>query len=503
MKTKHILTALALPVMFAACTADDFEGVNALQQAERAKLSKDFVLTTVNGVESRYAFDGTKNEFAFEEGDLIGANIIDQFAPGVEDPADWPIIYSINPALPFKNIGKNQWKSDSELGIGNYLFTYPYSTKDNNRGAAKYELPRVMQYDSKNPWAAIEDNNKAVGAVVLKEGQTDAKVELKNLYTYPAVRINFDNGDDVKKVTKVILYSATGFAYKGGIDNVKVANMFKKGLADWKKANPTKEEAVYWASKQTSDFVIDAPVTEADDATATVIPSDYAELDVTPYLVTEMNESVKTNSNTNNKGVEVRLMMPSMAQFTTSDIVMYVVTDNGTYELFFNAGATSDLVFSDKTSDELKDGALARSTSYTLKTRNLSYTYDYAKSSAFENIVTTAEDWNALVAEYGDAKKFDGKTVDNNGVYNTLKLSILSDKFALTPDLKMPKVAVFEFSTPTSVEGAVALSNVWAGTVNVKKDAVLTTSAMPYRDLPLLLMKRFQLREYSQALPFP
>ena len=81
MKTKHILTALALPAMFAACTADDIEGLNngVQQQAERAKLSKDFVLNTNNEVESRYVVEGsTALDFIFEEGDLIGANLIDQ-----------------------------------------------------------------------------------------------------------------------------------------------------------------------------------------------------------------------------------------------------------------------------------------------------------------------------------------------------------------------------------------------------------------------------------------
>lgn len=478
MKTKHILTALALPALFAACTADEFEGVNALQQAERAKLSKDFVLVTDGGVESRYAFDGTESKFVFEEGDLIGANIIDNYDPNAtgfdkEDPTTWPIIYSVNPALPFKNVGQHQWKSDSELGVGNYLFTYPYSKKDNNRGAAKFELPRVMKYDSKNPYAAIEENNKAVAAVVLKAGETEAKADLKNLYAYPTVRVNFDNGDDVTKVTKVVLYSPTGFMYKGGIDNVKVARMFNKEVIqdeiDLSEIDAIEDEKTYWESKQTIDFIIEETIV-ADDA-ATVTPADYADIDKTPYLVTEMDEAVKTYANTNNKGVEVKLMLPSMADFETSDIIMYVVTDNGTYELKFKAGTNSDLVFSDKTPDELIKAALSRSTGYTLKTKNLSYHVDYAKSASLDNIVTTAEDWNKLVAEYGNASKFNGQ-----GSNQTLKVSVLSDEFALTSDLKMPKVAVFEIATEVSVEGAVTLSNVKAATVNVKDGATLTTS---------------------------
>ena len=84
MKTKHILTALALPAMFAACTAEDIVSENnALQQDARAKLSKDFVLDTNGEVESRYAVepDGAGLKFNYEEGDLIGANLIDKYEP--------------------------------------------------------------------------------------------------------------------------------------------------------------------------------------------------------------------------------------------------------------------------------------------------------------------------------------------------------------------------------------------------------------------------------------
>ena len=91
MKTKHILTALALPAMFAACTAEDIVSENnALQQDARAKLSKDFVLNINNGVESRYAVEGnTGLDFIFQEGDMVGANLIDAYDPNEKDPAKW------------------------------------------------------------------------------------------------------------------------------------------------------------------------------------------------------------------------------------------------------------------------------------------------------------------------------------------------------------------------------------------------------------------------------
>ena len=78
MKTKHILTALALPAMLAACTAEDIVSESSSVQMDRAKLSENFVLKVgVDGVESRYDANGGAPKF--ETGDKIGAALIDQY----------------------------------------------------------------------------------------------------------------------------------------------------------------------------------------------------------------------------------------------------------------------------------------------------------------------------------------------------------------------------------------------------------------------------------------
>ena len=469
MKTKHILTALALPVMFAACTADDIVSVNnGLQQAERAKLSKDFVLNVNNGVESRYAVvpEGAGLKFNFEEGDLIGANLIDVYDPSnyrgeewdAEDPKTWGLIESINPAQPFKNVGDDMWKSDNELGIGNYLFNYPFNKADNGRAAAKFELPIVQQYDSKNPNAFIEDNNKAVGTVVLYEGQTEAEVSLKNLYTYPKFVINFDNGVAVTKVTKIVLKDETNkFHFKGGIDNAAVVANFEGAEALKKDFEGTEEEmkeavAEYWAAKQTANFV--RAYNENDK---------YAASEKSDFIIIEMDEALKADNN-NNKSVSVRAMMPSVESFATSTIKMYIVTDNGTFSVALNSN--SDRLDLKNPESVATERALWRSKANTLKTINLTVAH---KDNGMGNIVTTAADWNKLVAEYGDEVK-------------DVPVSILSEKFALTSALKMPKKATFQINTNIAVEGNVTLSNVEVNntadeaTVIVKKDATLTTS---------------------------
>ena len=518
MKTKHILTALALPTMFAACTADDIVSENnAMQQAERAKLSKDFVLNTNNEIDSRYAVEGTTGlNFVFEEGDLIGANLIDAFAHRTqnadgtaftkawdkEDPATWEIVGYVAPALPFENVGDDTWKSAGQLGIGNYLFTNPYNPADMNRAAAKYELPIVIQYSSENPNAHIEAYNKAVAATVLRKDDVEANISLKNIYTYPKIRVNFDKNDEVTKVTKVILKRNGEFIYQGAFNHAAIVDMFdEEKIEAWleKTENKDKTVADYWAEQNTEDFVID---TQEEKAAA----ANYATVKTNPTIVYEMNEKVVSNS------FEVRLMLPSIESLldlegesdylpeTESDdetataaeeatlnpevIVMYICTDKGNYKYVLTDHTNYE--FKSTTLAAQKDKALWRNKSNTLtvKAGKLAVaSKDEIDGLLVANIVSTVADWNKLVDEYGDLKKYSaaykaemaaGKVDDAK----ELVVTIVGDEFALTSDLKMPEVAEFVIKSNVAVSGDVTLKNVKVeGTdvvVTVKEGSALT-----------------------------
>ena len=496
MKTKHILTALALPTVFAACTADDIVSENnAMQQAERAKLSKDFVLNVNNGVESRYAVEGsTSLNFAFEDGDLIGANLIDAYEAGYnfltpaendkftfdpEDPSTWMIVKAVAPALPFENVGGDTWKSAGELGVGNYLFTNPYNPEDKNRAAAKYELPIIVQYDSKNPNAHIEAYNKAVAATVLREGDKEASIALKNIFTYPKVRINFSKDLDVTKVTKIVLMKknqdAPEFIYKGALNHERIVEMFSpKSLEAAQKANKKLTEADYWAQFQTTEFIVDGE--EIGNY------GYFADIKTTPYFIYEMNEKVVSNS------IEVRFMLPSIEDFTApnedEEIMMYIFTDKGAYEMDFTSLASYK--FSSTTLVAKKKTAFARNMSNTLNTEPV-----YAEADIdflmTENVVSTVADWNNLVEKYGDLKRYSAEykeeqewssAQDYAGDAAELAVRIIGD-FVLTSDLKMPEVAEFVIKNNVAVAGDVTLKNIKVenGTLTVKKGATLTTDA--------------------------
>lgn len=465
MKTKHILTALALPALLAACNNDEFESMNFEQaQSERPLLSEDFVLKMgFEGADTRYAVEGDGSlDFKFTDGDQLGAAIIDEYKPDESDIAKWPVIYSLAGNNPFTyNANADEWKSATRLGIGHYLYVYPYSPEDNNRAAVSYSLPTIQElYQTEDGAvdlnAAIEKGNKAVYSNILDEDNQTLEASLKNLYAYPKFVINFDNGQNVTSVSKVVLEydNGEGFAVKGGFNHKDVAELFADPKTDWNKV-------------QTADLVID----DNDDPEA----ANYTTIDYSKYLIAKLpkNAKVQTNSVTNNKYIEVRFMMPSAKMtysgnaYTGGDyegkLNMYIYTNNGVYWI---NDVVNNIVFKDTTPAELKERVFARTTSFTL---NMSTLTSANKKEDNLNIVTNVEDWNNLVSAYGSFEKFTATA--------PLKVAVVGEDFTLNASAKMPSKAIFEITTEVKVEGEVTLSNVKVtNTVTVEEHATLTTS---------------------------
>lgn len=465
MKTKHILTALALPALLAACNNDEFESMNFEQaQSERPLLSEDFVLKMgFEGADTRYAVEGDGSlDFKFTDGDQLGAAIIDKYEYN-KPIEEWEVIYSLAGNNPFTyNANADEWKSATRLGIGHYLYVYPYSPEDNNRAAVSYSLPTIQElYQTEDGAvdlnAAIEKGNKAVYSNILDEDNQTLEASLKNLYAYPKFVINFDNGQNVTSVSKVVLEydNGEGFAVKGGFNHKDVADWFADPKTDWKEV-------------QTKDLIID----KDDDDFGTA--QNYTTIDYSKYLIAKLpkNAKVQTNSVTNNKYIEVRFMIPS-AKMTYSgtaytgdyakDLNMYIYTNNGVYQI---KDVFGNIVFKDTTPVEQKVRVFARTTSFTLNMKNLT---SANKVNDNLNIVTNVEDWNNLVSAYGSFEKFTATA--------PLKVAVVGEDFTLNASAKMPSKAIFEITTEVKVEGEVTLSNVKVtNTVTVEEGATLTTS---------------------------
>ena len=496
MRTRHILTALALPALFAACTADEFETVNQNTglQEERAKVAENFTLLT-SGIQTRYSVEGGAGiSFNFEKGDQIGAAIIDQYNPANPDePEKFNVIYSLAGNNPFEFQGNDEWTSNTQLGIGHYLFVYPYNKADNNRAAVAYELPVIQELgagaDGLN--AAIEKGNKAVAAAVLHEGEESVDISLKNLFTYPKLTINFDNGENVTTVSQIVLrsnYDEKDFIVKGGFNHKVLAAMFdpnednekylkKDYYDDWDK---TGEKYVDWENKKgtvnTYDFLIGTSGADVDaDSEDESLYVPFEDGLTSDYIIVKFPEGTKVQpaANTNNKYVEARIMMPSIADFTTltagvrgndgkwttdPTYTLYVYTDNGVYSTPFTKSSFS---FKETTSDEAIKTALQRNKSNTLTLKALT---SANKGEDAGTIVTTLADWNNLVAKFGKTKQ------DQNVI-------IVGDDFAFDATAKWPETCTFTINADVNVEGEVAIENVTVnGTINVEEGATLTVT---------------------------
>ena len=475
MKTTHLLTTWALSALFVACTADEFKVANPDNVSQdRAKVHPDFVLLTED-LQTRYAVEGGAGiSFDFEKGDQMGAVLIDEYEEGM-NPEDFNVTYNIQKGYCMDYQENGEWKPNAQLDAGHYLFVYPFNPEnkvDNQidyfgSNAVIYTFPSVqeMYYDRDRLHvlnAAIEKGNQAIGAAVLHEGEQTAEVGLKNLFTYPKMVIYFDSNEPVTSVSQIVLKAETAepFLVKGEFDHRVVSDMFAgnyngnlTGKDYWNEATQT----VDWDKVGTYDFLSGHIVDEASN-----------------YIVVKFAESARVGEDyvTKNKFVEARVMMPSIDNFgpeldnpaASTGIVMYVYTNNGVYRTPFQA---SSFDFKATTDKEMQQAALWRNRSNGLTLKPL--TADNKTENA-EILVTTQEEWNNLVAMYG-----------NSGVDQTV--AIVGNEFVFNEETQWPTNCRFHLTTDVSVEGNVEIKNVsmigWdpSGanlTVTVKEGATLT-----------------------------
>ena len=473
MRTKHILTAMVLPTLFAACTADDFETVNVAGDSQRPMLS-GVTLTTVDGADTRYAVEegAAGLKFNYENGDQIGAAIIDQFDENnPKDPSKWDIIASqggvCNPFTYDATAGT--WTTINSIGVGHYIFVYPYNSTNIQRYAVNYELPVIQELYTDEEGdvdlnAAIEKGNMAIYSTLLEEKDLNVEAYMRNMFAYPTFRINIDNGEKVSTVSQVVLEYASkdnkGFIVKSGLNHKAVYAYFSD--SDDETLNlcyDSDKKATDWEKVQTANLILDPETSDSKGYIAE--GGEYSQ-----YIIAKLPKGTEfqRDGNTDNKYVEVRFMIPgSLLEVTNNDVKgdyadalkMHIYTDNGIYTI---DNVYDAIDFSKTTDNATKERVFARNSSYTL-----TLSKEAVEAGDDNYIVTTADDWNNLVSEYGNSKNY---------VDTPLKVQVIGGDFAFGTDTEMPEVAIFEVTTPVSVKSDVTLSNVIVS--NDDKDNVLT-----------------------------
>ena len=458
MRTKHILTALAIPALFAACVADDFnEAVTGSDMAQRALLSENFKLN-FGGADTRFsAGEGNKLEFSYETGDKIGGAIIDEYDPnGKTQEEKFEVVPYVSTNHPFVRNAQGEWTIEHTMVEGNYLFYFPYNENNHARTAPVYSIPVMQDLSGKDgkfdPKAAVEKYSMGVGAQFLDKEDLSASLQLVNIFGYLHLNIVVDNHYPDGTVDKVVLQAPTGeeFTVAGQLSNRKISNLFKI----LEKDGQTKFDDELDNKLATTDFEI----LKADEETVEEYREDASFYDgemarTSSVIVGKAPEGTKlSNIGQGNKGFETYMVIPATKldreEATTpvnDDVTIYLYTVEG----------------------DIYSGKVDMYNFYATRNKTRNLTVEVAKTESVPYVVTSEADWNNNVAML---------TRNQNGA-KAAEFIIANNNFAITNNTKFPtNGAEIKVTGELKVAGNnVTIKNVIAEDVIVEEGAKLTT----------------------------
>lgn len=230
MKTKHLLIALALPSLFAACTAEEFENGNDTVALKNRTPLGDITLDFGGNADTRLGLgDNSFYAFNWVDGDDLGASLIDTRNGTDISGADADHITGYNltttPQTNYRyeyNAGK--WTSNAAMVEGNYVFYMPY-VENTNREATMAVLPTTQTlekrtidgkeaYTTYNNVLSQAKANGNIMAVAYKfltaqgennDGNKSINITFKQLYATPMFTISNYAQDKDGKLTDLTI----------------------------------------------------------------------------------------------------------------------------------------------------------------------------------------------------------------------------------------------------------------------------------------------------------
>lgn len=227
MRTKHLLTAIMLPALFAACTNDDFQTIEqGAQGTEGRKMVDNVTLNVTTSADTRLAY--VNGGYKFEEGDEIGACLMDLVnMTEYQNQATYPMWHQwftltdyIHTNYKFTRDGKGNWTTGAKMTEGNYFFVMPYNANYGYRSTYKFDASSqtLEGTDNASLLKAYADNNHFVGygkvvagdaesesvgvSMVPVFGSTGITIKVTGTQTYTVERIVL-HGDNVNGVVEL------------------------------------------------------------------------------------------------------------------------------------------------------------------------------------------------------------------------------------------------------------------------------------------------------------
>ena len=230
MRTKHLLTAMVLPALLAACTNDDFESLSqTAPSVEGRAMVNNVTLNVLPSVGTRLAWDG---EYSWEEGDEIGACLMDVTTGNYNTPnALWHqrfnLVNYIQTNYKFTRGETAEWTTEAKMCEGNYFFVYPYNANKGSRDAYSFELDaQVLEgTDNASLMKAYTANNAFVGFGKVVAGDAESEnVNVAMLPVFGGTGIVIENHSGLPFTVEKIVVKGTKIAKKVTIDPTDCTN---------------------------------------------------------------------------------------------------------------------------------------------------------------------------------------------------------------------------------------------------------------------------------------
>lgn len=216
MRTKHVLMAMALPALFAACTSDEFVEQPAQGNLDGRAVLGNLQVNVAEDAATRFAWDVAG--WTFQDGDQFGAAVTDPTKLGTveNDQMLGNYIFSKN---------GNGYTTTSQMVEGTYLF-YSYNQPEsfvnkNTRDLIAFDLT-TQTADLNDPKKAVSDNQLFISPLYFIEAENttaentiDLPLRFIPYYSTAAFRIKNSTGADFS-ISQIVLNGS--FVAKGEIN---------------------------------------------------------------------------------------------------------------------------------------------------------------------------------------------------------------------------------------------------------------------------------------------
>ncbi|MCD8093693.1 MAG: hypothetical protein LUF01_13050 [Bacteroides sp.] len=217
MRTKHVLMAMVLPALFAACSSDEFVEPTQGTLNGRAVLN-GLTVNVDQNADARFAW--ANYSWKFETGDQFGAAVTDPTA-GIDNVQDNQLLGNYI----FSQQADGSYKTTSQMYEGVYSFYgYPKFESKATRDLIKFNLG-VQKADLNKPEEVINNTQLFFSPLYdIKAENIGIALPLKfyPYYSVAAFKIKNNTGKAFK-ISQIVL-KATKFITEGEISPVKIKN---------------------------------------------------------------------------------------------------------------------------------------------------------------------------------------------------------------------------------------------------------------------------------------